>query len=265
MLSIELFLVTFTLAILSVIAIRIEMYKSIIPLGIIYFIFLIIHFSKNDQSFDQNFIQTEPSLTENSSKYDSTISTEANRKNSSLKAEEAKLIIGEKTNISLDANLAELTNIEKNKPKVVKPKVVKPKVVKPKVVKPKVEKLKVEKSKIEKKTIKNLLTLKEISICKNIKNRNPVGVKNIFLNTVDSIYCFTKIENLGPKKEVRHVWFYENQIMTQVRYNVKKANLYRSWTKKTISSFQIGNWRVEVQDKNGTILGSKRFKIKKST
>ena len=92
---------------------------------------------------------------------------------------------------------------------------------------------------------------------------NPVGVGEIFSNSVDSLYCYTKIENLGKKMEVRHVWYYENQIMTQVRYNVKKSNVYRSWTKKTISSFQIGNWRVEVQDRNGTIIGTKRFKIKK--
>lgn len=114
-------------------------------------------------------------------------------------------------------------------------------------------------------TPSNLLSLKEINICKNIKNRNPIGIGEVFPNSVDSLYCFTKIENLGKKMEVRHVWYYENQIMTQVRYNVKKSNVYRSWTKKTISSFQIGNWRVEVQDRNGTIIGSKRFKIKKSS
>ena len=116
----------------------------------------------------------------------------------------------------------------------------------------------------KKEKIDNLITLKEIKICKNIKNRNPVGIGDIFTNSVDSLYCFTKIENLGKKMEVRHVWYYENQIMTQVRYNVKKSKVYRSWTKKTISSFQIGNWRVEVQDRNGTIIGSKTFKIKKS-
>ncbi len=117
----------------------------------------------------------------------------------------------------------------------------------------------------KKKSLDNLLSLKEIKICKNIKNRNPIGIGEIFSNSVDSLYCFTKIENLGKKMEVRHVWYYENQIMTQVRYNVKKSNVYRSWTKKTISPFQIGNWRVEVQDHNGTIIGSKGFKIKKSS
>ena len=115
----------------------------------------------------------------------------------------------------------------------------------------------------DKPTFNNLLTLKEIKICKNIKSRNPVGIGGVFPSSVDSLYCFTKIENLGKKMEVRHVWYYENQIMTQVRYNVKKSNVYRSWTKKTISSFQIGYWRVEVQDRNGTIIGKKQFKIKK--
>ena len=51
--------------------------------------------------------------------------------------------------------------------------------------------------------------------------------------------------------------------MTQVRYNVKKSKSYRSWTKKTILPYQVGNWRVDVQDQNGTIIGSKSFRIKK--
>ena len=71
-----------------------------------------------------------------------------------------------------------------------------------------------------------------------------------------------KLRNEGIKQEVRHVWFYEDQIMTQVRYNVKKSKVYRSWTKKTISPFQIGNWRVEIQNKRGNIIGQISFVIK---
>ena len=50
--------------------------------------------------------------------------------------------------------------------------------------------------------------------------------------------------------------------MTQIRYNVKKSNIYRSWTKKTILSNQIGRWRVDIQDNNGTVIGSTEFEIK---
>jgi len=107
------------------------------------------------------------------------------------------------------------------------------------------------------------LLLKDIKICKNIYKRTPVGADNIFTNNVDSLYCYTRIQNAGSKREVKHVWYYENQMMTQVRYNVKKSNIYRSWTKKTILPNQIGNWRVDIQDHHGTIIGSKKFKIKR--
>ena len=118
---------------------------------------------------------------------------------------------------------------------------------------------------VEKPDLQNvvdILKIKDIKICKSIYKRTPVGADVIFTNNVDSLYCYTRIQNTGPKKEVKHVWYYEDQIMTQVRYNVKKSNIYRSWTKKTILSTQIGRWRVDVQDPDGTIIGSKKFEIK---
>ena len=126
------------------------------------------------------------------------------------------------------------------------------------------EEIKPKKSVKKKPNIEKITSLivQDIEICKSIKNRTPIGSDVVFTNNVDSLYCFTRIQNPGPKREVRHVWYYDNQMMTQVRYNVKKSNIYRSWTKKTILSNQIGNWRVDIQDNNGTIIGSKNFEIK---
>ena len=117
------------------------------------------------------------------------------------------------------------------------------------------------KNKNDKKLVYELV-VKDIKICKNIYKRTPVGSDVIFTNNVDSLYCYTRIQNTGPKREVKHVWYYNNQIMTQVRYNVKRSNIYRSWTKKTILPNQVGNWRVDIQDNHGTLIGSKKFKIK---
>ena len=107
-----------------------------------------------------------------------------------------------------------------------------------------------------------MVGVKDIKICKRIYKRTPVGSDVVFTNSVDSLYCYTRIQNTGSKKEVKHIWYFENQIMTQVRYNVKKSNIYRSWTKKTILPHQIGKWRVDVHDNHGTIIGSKEFQIK---
>jgi len=121
---------------------------------------------------------------------------------------------------------------------------------------------KIEKPKPDLQNISDILMIKDIKICKGIYKRTPVGADVIFTNNVDSLYCYTRIQNTGAKKEVKHVWYYEDQIMTQVRYNVKKSNIYRSWTKKTISPNQVGWWRVDVHDPDGTIIGSKKFEIK---
>ena len=115
----------------------------------------------------------------------------------------------------------------------------------------------------EKVLIENLpLIVKDIKICKSIYKRTPVGSDLIFTSNVDSLYCYTRIQNPGQKREVKHLWYFKDKMMTQVRYNVRKSNIYRSWTKKTILPNQIGDWRVDIQDNNGTIIGSKSFKIK---
>ena len=106
------------------------------------------------------------------------------------------------------------------------------------------------------------LILKDIKICKYIKKRTPVGSDVIFSNNVDSLYCYTRIQNKGKKREVKHIWYYEDRMMTQVRYNVRKSNTFRSWTRKTIYPHQVGKWRVDIHDNNGTIIGSIDFEIK---
>ena len=105
------------------------------------------------------------------------------------------------------------------------------------------------------------MTVRDIQICKRIKNRNPVDTDNYFTNNVDTLFCYTRIQNTGGKQELAHLWYYDNQIVTTVRYNIKTSNIYRSWTRKTIFSHQIGTWRVDVLDSADVVIGSKSFYI----
>ena len=105
------------------------------------------------------------------------------------------------------------------------------------------------------------LIIKDIRICKTVSNRNPMGAHTYFGNNVDSLYCYTRIQNPGGKQEVTHLWYYKEKLISQVRYNIKRSNIYRSWTKKTILPSQVGSWRVDVQDSSKTVIGSKSFYI----
>ena len=108
----------------------------------------------------------------------------------------------------------------------------------------------------------NNLKLKEILICRGIYKRNPIKPGFEFNNNVDSLFCYTKISNSGPKKEIKHQWYYEDKKITTVIYNIKTAYNYRSWSKKLILPSQIGKWRVEIVDENDELIGSRNFTIK---
>ena len=99
-------------------------------------------------------------------------------------------------------------------------------------------------------------------ICRGIYKRNPIKPGYNFINNVDSLFCYTKISNSGPKQEIKHIWFFEEQQITSVVYNIKTSYNYRSWSKKNISPKQIGNWRVDVVDEKGNVLGSRDFSVK---
>ena len=106
------------------------------------------------------------------------------------------------------------------------------------------------------------LKLNEIMICRGIYKRNPIKPGYKFINNVDSLFCYTKISNSGPKQEIKHVWFFEDEEISSVIYNIKTSYNYRSWSKKTIYPKQTGNWRVDVVDGNGNVLGTRDFSIK---
>ena len=107
----------------------------------------------------------------------------------------------------------------------------------------------------------NTLDVKEIIICRGVYKRNPIKPGFEFSNNVDSLFCYTKISNSGLKKEIKHLWYFNDKIVTTVVYNIKTAYNYRSWSRKTILPSQTGKWRVEIVDENDELLASRHFSI----
>ena len=105
------------------------------------------------------------------------------------------------------------------------------------------------------------LKLKEIMICRGVYKRNPIKPGFSFSNNVDSLFCYSKISNSGPKQEIKHIWYFNEKLITSVIYNIKTSYNYRSWSKKNISPRQIGKWRVDIVDSKNHVLGSRNFEI----
>jgi hypothetical protein len=110
----------------------------------------------------------------------------------------------------------------------------------------------------------NKINVKKMVICKNIINRRSIQPGKTFNNTVDSLYCYTIISNSGGKQHLTHIWEYDNQVMSKIKYTVKQSLNWRSWTRKTILPHQTGLWTVSVEDTSGAILKSIQFHISNS-
>ena len=105
------------------------------------------------------------------------------------------------------------------------------------------------------------LQLRQIVICKAIKNRKPLGSGTEFTNEVDSLFCFTGINNLYQIDTVTHVWYYQNREMARIPIEVGQSLFWRAWSRKTILPHWTGEWEVMVFDSEGHQLGSKKYQI----
>jgi hypothetical protein len=106
----------------------------------------------------------------------------------------------------------------------------------------------------------NALTVEEMVLCTGVEDRQPVGVDTAFVNTLERVYCFTKIVSDLDSTSISHVWFYNDQEVARVDLAVK-AKTWRTWSSKRLMEIWTGKWRVDIVSKEGTVVGSKEFLV----
>ena len=225
----EIIFITISLVLLAGVAYWMKIPIVIIPLTMVYLLFILL----SDPLPKLQPINNPTLVTEQKA---------VNKSNKNLEPLENTI---RPTPLTFDSGRTKKSYIKKRIENKTKKKLNKPKV----------------KKNINQESESHSLRLRDIQICTNVVKRTPEGTDVYFNNDVDSLFCYTRIQNQGQKQEVKHAWYYEDQLMTQIRYNIKKSNIYRSWTRKTILPHQIGQWRVDVQDSFGRVIGSKEFQI----
>ena len=105
-----------------------------------------------------------------------------------------------------------------------------------------------------------ILKVEQIAIAVAVEDRQPVGVSEVFADTVGTLYCFTEIRGMGESTTVSQVWYYGENRMAEVKLNVRGYR-WRTWSTKVMQVEWTGDWRVDVVSEDGKILKSKRFRI----
>lgn len=105
------------------------------------------------------------------------------------------------------------------------------------------------------------LSLKSISIATDIIEKDPIGISRLFLNNIDTLYCFTAIDNPFSKNKIIHTWEYNGQDFLKSFIRVGESAYWRCWSRITIKPEMMGEWKVTITDTIGNYLDSIEFSI----
>ncbi len=101
----------------------------------------------------------------------------------------------------------------------------------------------------------------DIKIARNVVNREPVGVSDVFSKDIKKVYCWTKVKAFKYPTYIVHQWYYKGKLKASVKLSIKSP-VYRTWSSKKIYKGWTGKWRVVVKDEDGSVIASKEFFVK---
>jgi hypothetical protein len=103
------------------------------------------------------------------------------------------------------------------------------------------------------------LVLEHIQFYTTVKDRQPSGVGSVFPETLDKLFCFTKIGGAKGSTSVYHVWYFGDKEVARVKLPVKSKS-WRTWSSKNLH-LGLGYGYVKIVSESGDILGRAEFKI----
>jgi hypothetical protein len=106
--------------------------------------------------------------------------------------------------------------------------------------------------------VANSGTLDSILFATGIKDRVPTGCTKEFGPQMQKVFCWTKISIRHAPFKFRHVWYNGDEKVLVVPLRLRYAS-GRLWSYKTVTP---GNWKVDVVDEKGKVLGSGAFSAK---
>lgn len=104
------------------------------------------------------------------------------------------------------------------------------------------------------------LTVERLVVCEYVQDREPVAVAEIFTTDMEKVYAFLEARNIAQETQLSFVWFYNEAQVADVALTVGQGDRWRTYSSKNLAGL-AGDWRVEVQDGEGNVLGSVSFLV----
>ena len=107
------------------------------------------------------------------------------------------------------------------------------------------------------------ISVQRLVVCENInlKQRKPVRIRNVFIDTTSKIYCFVGLRNPERSENITHVWKFNGEPYATVHMNISVSDYFRCWSYITPREDAVGQWSIAVLDDESNVLKEADFTI----
>ena len=102
--------------------------------------------------------------------------------------------------------------------------------------------------------------IKRLLVCQDVQDREPVGVASTFSSATEKVYAFMEAVEIPADTTADFVWYHGTDELTRVTVKVGQGGRWRTYANKNLYGL-TGPWRVEIQDAEGSILGTAEFEV----
>lgn len=95
----------------------------------------------------------------------------------------------------------------------------------------------------------------EIKFARSLEKRKPVDPGTSF--TPGKLYCWNHVTGGTGKFKIYHIWYVNGRKVRKQGITVKG----KRWTTWSYYKVRRGNWKVEVQDEAGKVIGAGEFTV----
>ena len=107
------------------------------------------------------------------------------------------------------------------------------------------------------------ISVQRLVVCENInlKQRKPVLIRDVFIDTTSKIYCFVGLRNPERSENITHVWKFNGEPYATVHMNISVSDYFRCWSYITPQDDAVGQWSIAVLDDESNVLKEADFTI----
>ncbi|PIE20304.1 MAG: hypothetical protein CSA66_00705 [Proteobacteria bacterium] len=110
--------------------------------------------------------------------------------------------------------------------------------------------------------VKPRVEIVESALALGVEGRAPVGVGEVFSTDADKVWAWVKVNNTGAPTFIRMVWRKGDEVAWELKLDVGKSSGWRTWSRKTVRKWDVGQWTVDVFDERGLRVDELDFEIK---